>query len=67
MKSQEKILNKNDEGKFICVGLDTDINKIPSNLRKDPDGVFKFNYARIELHANTFCLYSYFDFGRSRF
>jgi len=43
MKSQEKILNKNDEGKFICVGLDTDINKIPSNLRKDPDGVFKFN------------------------
>ena len=44
MKSQEKILNKNDGGKFICVGLDTDINKIPSYLRKDPDGVCNEKY-----------------------
>lgn len=48
MKSQEKILKKNDQGKFICVGLDTDLNKIPTFLQKDPDGVFKFNKSIIE-------------------
>ena len=48
MTSQEKILKKNNEGKFICVGLDTDINKIPKFLRDDPDGIFKFNKSIIE-------------------
>jgi orotidine-5'-phosphate decarboxylase len=48
MTSQEKILKKNDEGKYICVGLDTDINKIPLFLKNDPDGVFKFNQSIIE-------------------
>jgi len=48
MTSQEKILKKNDEGKFICVGLDTDINKIPVFLKNDRDGVFKFNQSIIE-------------------
>jgi len=48
MTSQEKILNKNNEGKFICVGLDTDINKIPEFLKNDPYGVFKFNQSIIE-------------------
>lgn len=48
MTSQEKIFSKNDEGKFICVGLDTDINKIPAFLRNEPDGVFRFNQLIIE-------------------
>ena len=48
MTSQEKILKKNDEGKFICVGLDTDINKIPIFLKNDLDGVFKFNQSIIQ-------------------
>ena len=48
MTSQEKILTKNNEGKFICVGLDTDINKIPAFLKNDPNGVFKFNKSIIE-------------------
>ena len=48
MSSQEKILKKNDEGKFICVGLDTDVNKIPASLKNDPNGVFKFNQSIIE-------------------
>jgi orotidine-5'-phosphate decarboxylase len=48
MKSQEKILNKNNDGKFICIGLDTDINKIPKFLQEDPNGVFKFNKSIIE-------------------
>ncbi len=57
MKSQEKILNKNNEGKFICVGLDTDINMIPSYLRKDPDGVFKFNKSIINATKNYAAAY----------
>lgn len=48
MKSQEKILNKNNGGKFVCVGLDTDINKIPKFLQNDSDGIFKFNKEIIE-------------------
>ena len=48
MTSQEKIIAKNNEGKFICVGLDTDVSKIPSYLQNDIDGVFKFNQSIIE-------------------
>ncbi len=48
MTSQQKIISKNDEGKFICVGLDTDINKIPVFLKEEDDAVFKFNQAIIE-------------------
>jgi orotidine-5'-phosphate decarboxylase len=48
MTSQEKILKKNDQEKFICVGLDTDINKIPKFLQNDSDGVFKFNESIID-------------------
>src|SRR3954464_13899280 len=28
---------------YLCVGLDTDINKIPGHLRPKPDAVFEFN------------------------
>ncbi|MGN6295818.1 MAG: orotidine-5'-phosphate decarboxylase, partial [Ginsengibacter sp.] len=28
---------------LLCVGLDTDINKIPSHLKSLPDAVFEFN------------------------
>jgi len=28
---------------FLCVGLDSDIQKLPSVVRNDPDPVFKFN------------------------
>ena len=33
---------------YLCVGLDTDISKIPSHLLKDPDPVFAFNKAIID-------------------
>ena len=57
MKSREKIFKKNGEGKFICVGLDTDVNKIPAFLKKDSDGVFKFNQAIIEATKNYAAAY----------
>ena len=28
---------------YLCVGLDTDVNKIPKHLRSHPDAVFEFN------------------------
>jgi len=28
---------------YLCVGLDTDINKIPKHLRSNPDAIFEFN------------------------
>ncbi len=33
---------------FLCVGLDTDPNKLPDHLVGDPQGVLKFNKAIIE-------------------
>ena len=28
---------------FLCIGLDTDIHKIPHHLLKSPDPVYEFN------------------------
>jgi orotidine-5'-phosphate decarboxylase len=33
---------------MLCVGLDSDINKLPSHLSKDMDGLLEFNKAIIE-------------------
>lgn len=33
---------------FLCVGLDTDPEKIPAHLRQEPDAVFLFNKAIID-------------------
>ena len=33
---------------YLCVGLDTDINKIPIHLQSNPDPVFAFNKAIID-------------------
>jgi len=52
MKALEKLRNKNKEGKFICVGLDSDIDKIPSHLKKMADPIFEFNKSIIESTVN---------------
>ena len=36
---------------FLCVGLDTDINKIPAHLKKEDDPIFAFNKAIIDATA----------------
>src|SRR4030095_13838111 len=33
---------------YLCVGLDTDITRIPASLQIDPDAVFVFNKAIID-------------------
>ena len=48
MTSFEKVQFNNNAGKFICVGLDTDINKIPKFLLKEKFPVYNFNKMIIE-------------------
>lgn len=36
---------------FLCVGLDTDLKKIPNHLLNDPDPIFAFNKAIIDATA----------------
>lgn len=57
MNASEKLFKKNSEGKFICVGLDTDINKIPEYLKSSPDGIFNFNRLIIESTADSAAAY----------
>ena len=33
---------------YLCVGLDTDINKLPGHIKNEPDAVFRFNKAIID-------------------
>ncbi|MFT7297663.1 MAG: orotidine-5'-phosphate decarboxylase [Sphingobacteriales bacterium] len=40
-----QIVEKNS---YLCVGLDTDQEKLPIHLKNDPDGILKFNKAIIE-------------------
>ena len=44
----KQILNKKS---FLCVGLDTDINKIPRHLLSEEDPLFAFNKAIIDATA----------------
>ena len=36
---------------FLCVGLDTDLNKIPKFLLNEEDSIFSFNKAIIDATA----------------
>lgn len=48
MTAQQKLFQKNNEKKIICVGLDSDLNKIPSHLRSSLNPILEFNKAIIE-------------------
>ena len=41
MNKQELFENTKRKESFLCVGLDTDIQKIPSHLLKEEDPVFR--------------------------
>jgi len=43
MNALNKLLTKNNENKFVCVGLDTDIKKIPRHLFHSENPVIEFN------------------------
>lgn len=40
---------------YLCVGLDTDLNKIPEHLKSHPDPVFEFNKQIIDA-THDFCV-----------
>ena len=39
------------KGSFLCVGLDTDIKKVPKHLLNEEDPIFAFNKAIIDATA----------------
>ncbi len=51
MNKQELFENIRKKGSFLCVGLDTDIQKIPSFLLDTSDPVFSFNKEIIDATA----------------
>lgn len=51
MTRKELIENIKRKQSFLCVGLDTDIKKIPSHLLKDEDPLFAFNKAIVDATA----------------
>lgn len=51
MNKKELINQIKAKKSFLCVGLDTDVNKIPQYLLKEEDPVFAFNKAIIDATA----------------
>ncbi|MBR2631003.1 MAG: orotidine-5'-phosphate decarboxylase [Bacteroidaceae bacterium] len=51
MTRQELIEQIFEKKTFLCVGLDTDIKKIPQHLLKEEDPIFSFNKAIIDATA----------------
>lgn len=57
MKAQEKLQNRLSKDLHICVGLDTDKNKIPKHLSPDKIGVLEFNKAIIDATSDFAAAY----------
>ena len=55
MTKQELIENIRRKKSFLCVGLDTDIKKIPQHLLKEDDPIFAFNKAIVDATAK-YCI-----------
>jgi orotidine-5'-phosphate decarboxylase len=48
MQHQQLVEQIRSKNSYLCVGLDTDLTKIPPHLLGDPDAVFAFNKAIID-------------------
>jgi orotidine-5'-phosphate decarboxylase len=58
MKFIEKLVNiSRKNNSLLCVGLDTDLEKIPKFLLKDFDPIFSFNKKIIESTSDLVCAY----------
>jgi orotidine-5'-phosphate decarboxylase len=57
MKALDKLLNKNNDNKFVCVGLDSDLNKIPKFILKEKEPIYFFNEKIIEATKNHVAAY----------
>lgn len=56
MDKQQLFENIKKKKSFLCVGLDTDIKKIPEHLLKEEDPIFAFNKAIIDATVLTICI-----------
>jgi orotidine-5'-phosphate decarboxylase len=57
MTALEKLLKKMNDDFHVCVGLDTDIEKIPNHLRSQENGILEFNKIVIENTYKTAAAY----------
>ncbi len=57
MTRQELIQQIREKQSFLCVGLDTDLKKIPQHLLANEDPIFAFNKAIIDATAPYFVAY----------
>jgi len=55
MKIEDLIAQIRQKNSFLCVGLDTDLDKIPDHLLKEEDPIFAFNKAIIDA-THAFCV-----------
>ena len=55
MTRQELIQNIQAKRSFLCVGLDTDLKKVPAHLLNEEDPIFAFNKAIIDATA-AYCV-----------
>ena len=55
MTTQELVAQIKKKKSFLCIGLDVDLDKVPSHLLKDEDPIFAFNKAIIDA-THHFCV-----------
>ena len=55
MKIEDLIAQINKKDSFLCIGLDTDMNKIPKFLLSEEDPIFSFNKSIID-STNEYCI-----------
>lgn len=48
MNRQQLVTTIREKQSYLCVGLDTDLEKIPVHLKEHPDAIFEFNKAIID-------------------
>ena len=69
MTKEQLVKNIKDKKSLLCVGLDTDIQKIPEIFKKDKDPVFAFNKMVIEQTADYAVAYkpnlAFYEYSRN--
>jgi orotidine-5'-phosphate decarboxylase len=57
MNAQKKLDTANSNGNYVCIGLDTDLNKIPKHLLNEKNPVVAFNEQIIEATKSSTAAY----------
>lgn len=55
MNRQQLVEQIRQKQSYLCVGLDTDVSKLPSHLRQDKNGILKFNQSIIDA-TKEYCI-----------